>query len=250
MRSYLDYLVETDNVKRAAFAMAEFRRRYTNAPGRDILIIQGLAGLGKTSFGEVIAVRTPGVEYLEADENWTPSWMLRDVAGVLGLKRAHSAEENKRAIVALQQSQPRILIIDEADRLLWTKRVFETARGLHDAGIPLVLLGEESLYGDITRKSTRFADRVSHVEIFRPITAADIADAALHLADLKLNNQAEYIHRQAGGNFRRAANIVGELEMICKTNPGELNRARIDLAVKNLELAESRDKRRAARGRR
>jgi len=84
---------------------------------------------------------------------------------------------------------------------------------------------------------------------FGDISARDVEDAALNLADLKLNGLADYIHAQAGGNFRRAAKILGELEQVCKANPGEINRGRVDLALQNLRLAEAKEKRRAAGGR-
>ena len=72
-----------------------------------------------------------------------------------------------------------------------------------------------------------------------------VADAALNLNDLRLNGQEAYIHQQAGGNFRKAAKIVEELESVCKANPGEINRARVDRAIRNLQIAEAREHKRA-----
>ena len=256
MRTPLDYLVQTDNVKRSRFALEELKRRHQAAPGRSILVIQGLTGRGKTSWAEFQAVQDPLCEYLEAKSNWSPSWMLRDVAEALGMTRAHSTEENYRAVVELQRRRPRLLMLDEAERIVRSERLLETLRELHDEGLPLVLLGETGswsnttrtgVWSGISRKSPRFADRVGQVVEFGDIRAADIADAALHLNDLKLNGQENYLHQQAGGNFRRAAKILTELEAVCKANPGEINRARVDLAIKNLQLAEAREQRRSLR---
>lgn len=246
-------MIFTDNVKRAQFALSELKRRQAASAGRNILVIEGLTGRGKTHFTEWYVVQEAHAFYVEANADWTSSWLMRDVAEALGLTREHAVEVNYLNIRAAQRNwieaqQPRFLIMDEADRVIRYGRLMETVRGLHDAGLPLVLAGESGIWGNITRKSTRFADRVGQVVKFGDVSAGDIMAAALDLADLRLAVEvAVEIQERAGGNFRRAAKVIEELERICKANPGEVNRAKLDLAVRNLEIAEQRAEKRARR---
>jgi len=248
-----DGLIFTDNVKRAQFALSELKRRQAASAGRNILVIEGLTGRGKTHFTEWYVVQESHAFYVEANADWTSSWLMRDVAEALGLTREHAVEANYRNVKEAQRnwidgSQPRFLIIDEADRIVRYARLMETVRGLHDVGLPLVLAGESGIWGNITRKSTRFADRVGQVVKFGDVSAGDIMAAALDLADLRLVPEvAVEIQERAGGNFRRAAKVIEELERICKANPGEINRAKVALAVRNLEIAGQRAEKRAAR---
>ena len=248
-----DGLIHTDNVRKGLMAIQDLKRQPLSGTGRNMVALEGLTGRGKTLFSEFYAVQDPDCLYLEADENWTPSWLLRDVAEGLGLPRAHSSETNKRAIVESQRQReaqglpPRLLLIDEATRIL-PARLLETVRGLHDkARLPIVLAGESGFWGAIFRKSPRFADRVSQVVTFGDVNVQDIEAAAEQLADLKLPQAtAVQIQRQAGGNFRRAAKIVAELERVLKANPGEVTNAKVDLAIRNLQLTEAREIRKRA----
>jgi DNA transposition AAA+ family ATPase len=248
-----DGLIHTDNVRRGLMAIQDLKRQPLSGSGRNLAVLEGLTGRGKTMFGEWYTVQDADCFFIEADENWTPSWLLRDVAEALGLTRAHSSETNKRAIVESQRQRegqnlpPRLLLIDEATRIL-PLRLLETVRGLHDkARLPIVLAGETGIWGAIFRKSPRFADRVSQVVTFGDVSVGDIEAAARDLADLQLSPAvAKQIQRQAGGNFRRAAKVLAELERVLKANPGEISAAKVDLAIQNLQLAEARETRRRA----
>jgi len=243
-----DGLIQTDNVIRGLSALNELKRQHQVSPGRNLMVFEGLTGRGKTSFTEWYAVQDFKAVYLEANADWTSSWLMRDVAEALKLTREHSIETNYRQIKEAQRRTPRLLLIDEADRIIRSGRLLETVRGLHDAGMAIVLVAEAGAWGGITRKSPRFADRVCQVVEFGDVTAQEIEAAALELADLRLTPElAAYVKQQAEGNFRRAAKIVEELERVCKANPGEITRNLVNLAVANLKIAEERDRRRAAR---
>ena len=248
-----DGLIFTDNVKRAQFALSELKKRRAASAGRNILVIEGLTGRGKTCFCEWCVVQESHVFYAEAKANCTSSWLMEDAAEALLLVRENTTKANYRNIREAQRNwieaqQPRFLIIDEAQRIVRYARLMDTVRGLHDAGLPLMLVGELGIWGNITRKSDTFADRVGQVVKFGDVSAGDIMAAALDLADLRLVAEvAVEIQERAGGNFRRAAKVIEELERIAKANPGEINRAKVDLAVRNLEIAEQRAEKRAAR---
>jgi len=245
-------IIHTDNVRRGLFALAELKRRYGQASKRNLLVLEGLTGAGKTCFSEWVYTQNTEMHYLEADPDWTASWLMRDVAGALSLPREHSIEANKRQVVeGLVKGAMRILILDEADRVIRSTRLLDTVRALHDAGLPLILVGESGAWGTLCRKAPRFADRVGQVLTFGPVAAAEIEAAARELADLRLApDLAAYIQQQAGGNFRRAIKILEELEGVAKANvseKGEITRAGINQALKNLQLSADREQRRVSR---
>ncbi|MCL4501171.1 MAG: AAA family ATPase [Deltaproteobacteria bacterium] len=241
-------LIKTDNVLRLLGAVAELKRAHQAASGRSLAVVEGLTGRGKTTATEWYVVQDADCAYLEADPDWTPSWLLRDVAEALGLTRAHALETNKLAVVEEQKRRPRLLVIDEADRVVRRSALLETVRGLHDkARLPIVLVGEAGIWQAIFRKSPRTADRVSQVVPFRDVSAKDIEQTALELCDLRLPpERAAQIQKTAQGNFRRAAKILGELEKVLKVNPGEVSPAKVELALQNLQMAEARESRKRA----
>jgi DNA transposition AAA+ family ATPase len=249
-----DGTIITENVRKGLLALADLRQQHAVSPGRDLLVLQAPTGRGKTQFAKYYRVQNHhAAVYREADPDWTSSWLMRDVAEALGLPRLHSLEANKRQIVAAQRRQPRLIIFDEANRIIRSTRLLETVRGLHDAGLALALVGEGAgnggLWAEITRSSPRFQDRVCQVIEFTDVTAADIEATARELADLALTPEiAESLRQAAGGNFRRAAKILEELERLVRANPGEMSRKLVSLAVNNLKIAQAREEKRRAAG--
>jgi len=239
-------LIKTDNVVRGLAALEELKRAAREYSGRRALVVEGLTGRGKTVFVRWYAVQRPEAVYVEANADWTASWLMRDLAGALGLPRKHSVEANYRQVVAAARREEeagrlRVAILDEFDRVGRSARLLETVRGLHDAGLPLVLVGEAGAWSRVVRKSPRFADRVSQVVTFEDVRVREVLACALELCDLRLTEElAGYICRQAEGNFRRAAKVLEELERQAKAAPGELDRGRVDAAIKNLRLAEKK----------
>lgn len=248
-------VIRTENVTKGLYALAELKRRYGQASKRNALIIEGLTGRGKTRFSEWAYTQNQEMAYVEADPDWSAAWLMEDVALALNISVRHSIKLNKRGIVETSRRELRLLIIDEANRILRSERLLDTVRGLLDAGLPLILVGETGLWDSVYRKSQRFADRIGQVVVFGDVSAADIEQAALELADLKFPRVqarpdqpaplAAYLQERAAGNFRRAAKIIEELEAVCKANPGEITRQRVDLAIQNLLMKEEREQKRA-----
>lgn len=240
-------LIKTDNVMKGLAALQELKKACRDFSGRRFLVLEGATGRGKTVFSRWYAVHDVAAHWVEADPDYTPSWLMRDAAEALGLERKHSLESNKRGIAQavrrdVEAGRVRLLVLDEADRLI-KKSLLETVRGLHDVGLPLVLVGESGAWGKISRLSPRFADRVGQVIVFGDVSARDVAQAAAELADLALPPEvAEHLTKRVEGNFRRAAKVLEELERLCKAGPGEggVDRRRVDQAVHNLRIAEKK----------
>lgn len=244
-----DGFIRTDNVLRGVAALAELKESSLMNWGGGISqrlmgVFEGLTGRGKTLFAEWYATQNQATVYLEAVPNWTPSWMLRDLAEALGLSREHALETNLRQVLEEQSRQPRLLLLDEANRLLRCRDLLEMVRYLHDrTKVPIVLVGEAGTWGSITRKSPRFADRCGQVVEFGDVQDRDIQAAARDLADLQLSPEvARAIRQRAEGNFRRAAKVVEELERVAKANPDQagITLKMVDLAAGNLRLLSPR----------
>jgi DNA transposition AAA+ family ATPase len=241
-------LILTDNVKKGLFALAELKGRYGQASKRNMLVLEGLYGCGKTMFADHVYTNNAEMVYLEAHPIWSPAWFMRDVARVLDLPREHSTENNTRQVKEALGRGLRVLIIDEAHRLLSSLKLLESVQYLQDAGLLIVLItkpGDKTGWSAITQKSLGFADRVGGVVEFGPVSAEDIAATAEELGNMRLQpDLARFLQQQAGGNFRRAVKVLEELEIVCKANPGEITRGRVDQALRNLKLAEAREEKR------
>lgn len=115
---------------------------------RDIAVIYGGAGFGKTVTAQEYQRRNPGnVWIVTADPtSANVAVFLEEVATAVGLRDfpLHPARL-RRAIVGRLRDTGGLLIVDEAQHV--TKLALEAARGLHDAaGVGLVVQGNARIY--------------------------------------------------------------------------------------------------------
>ncbi len=82
--------------------------------------MSGDVGYGKSETCEWYAAQNPTV-FLRAMEEWTPSWMLEEMAFELGLKPRHNARTKELVRMVAEQIQVKLeqhpefmIIIDEA----------------------------------------------------------------------------------------------------------------------------------------
>lgn len=176
-----------------------------------LAVVRGKAGLGKT----VAATNYHAVNggyFLRAWEDMSQTAFLQGLAFEARGVRPNSAIKCKVAVIeALNRQreggQRATIFIDEADRL-HVKRI-EDLRDIHDeTGAPVVLIGEEGIYAQLSARS-RIWDRVTQQVDFQPLTREDVQLYALQAAGLKLTPEAcADLHRKSEGNFRRAHNLV------------------------------------------
>ena len=91
--------IMTENLRQGLFALAELKRRVGQASKRNALVIEGLTGRGKTRWAEMVFTQDPAAVYVEADPNWSASWLMEDVAEALGCRAGYTMRHNKRAVV-------------------------------------------------------------------------------------------------------------------------------------------------------
>jgi len=147
----------------------------------DLVIVYGGAGVSKTTAIKEYAANTNNVWIVEATPSRnTGGSFLRSVAYATGMRlsRGH-ADQLEREIIERLTDTEGLLVVDEAQFL--NDRALENARRLAElSGIGLALLGNESVYGQLTgsRRAAEYAQLFSRIgkrlRLTRP-TKQDVA---------------------------------------------------------------------------
>jgi hypothetical protein len=200
--------IETENVAAFRRGLAIVRDTERGQPG--IMAVRGRAGRGKT-MAALNAYAQGGGVYMRAWESETQAAMLRRLCREVAGMEPGPAATSKREIIRSLDAQPRVLFLDEADRMA-TGRM-EDLRDIHDeTGCPMVLVGEEGLWA-LLQSRRRLGSRVTqHVE-FGPVSAEDVLLYATEAASLALSPEAAAaVVQLTEGDFRLVRNAVQELE--------------------------------------
>jgi DNA transposition AAA+ family ATPase len=216
--------VKTENVHRGVMALQDLEEQNRLAPGRGLGLIEGLTGTGKTEFLKWYAVHYKNAVKVRSQENWTPNWMLEDLALKLGLGSGGTVKKNMRRLIHELKERPRLVLIDDADRVVRRRRLLETVRDIHDCTFsPIVLVSEGGAKERIFRDSPRNWRRLGQMVTFGPLSAADVQVLAAELADLEFTlEQARRLHEEAqGGIFGQVMLKLADVEARVKANPGQ-----------------------------
>jgi DNA transposition AAA+ family ATPase len=122
-------LVLTSNIRALAQASEVMMSR---APGQSrIGLIHGVAGSGKST-AIISLANSLDSAVVECKPTWSPRWMLSDIARELGGSGEGNCQSLYEWICQRQREEPRVLFLDEADRLV-KDVLIETLRSIHDA---------------------------------------------------------------------------------------------------------------------
>ena len=182
------------------------------------VLAYGQAGRGKS----VAADRyhyTRGGAYVRVWQNWSQTSFLQrllfEVRGKNTDMPRHTGNKCKEVIVQLLQDERKPLFIDEADRLKIDR--IEDLRDIHEmTGAPVVLIGEEGIFGLLSERR-RIWSRVAYEVEFGPISSAEVALYAMQAAglDIPLALSSE-IAQRTEGDFRLVRNMMLLLEKTAK----------------------------------
>ncbi|MGE4552905.1 MAG: AAA family ATPase [Desulfovibrionaceae bacterium] len=202
--------IETENVSRFRAVMRQALDTERGRPG--MVCVWGSAGLGKTLAAEQFYAQHGGA-YVRVWEDWTQQAMLQAICYELTGSRPHGADRCKWRIVEALHDAPRVIYVDEADRL--HMRRIEDLRDIYVyTGTPIVLIGEPGLPVKLSAHA-RVDDRIPaeyRVE-FQGITATDVLLYAQEAAGLALTPEAcALTAKTTKGNFRRVHNMLLSLE--------------------------------------
>lgn len=218
-----DKFVITENVSRGVSALAAVEESVRVSPGRGLVLVDGRTGVGKTEFLKWFHVQNRRTVFLRSFKEWSASWMIEDITLALGLPSKNIMKANLRQLIGELERQPRMLLIDEGDRVIRRESLLETIRDLHDAtGVPIVLVSEGSGAKMLARKSDRTWGRVGQVVDFTNLSVADVQMLGKELCDLEIpRREAEIIHQDSdGGAFRQVVGALEKVEGLVKANPG------------------------------
>lgn len=212
-----DLIAETSNLKRLVEAAHSLLYRAAGTPG--IGLVSGAVGLGKTTAAKHVALTDDAV-WLEALPDWTPNWMLGDLAVELGAERCLGAERTRknfeRCVGALRE-RARAVFIDESDRLVRRMHLVETLRSIHDqTQAPLILIGMRD-FPRAVRTVPQLESRVAHWVEFQPCDLKDVRILAEQLCEVALDEPLiKRIHDETAGSARAVRVALERLEKLAK----------------------------------
>ncbi len=138
---------------------------------KDIGVIYGNAGIGKTMALTQYCNENPGTVFITANVTMSGSKaVLEEIMDTLGLKEFGDRRRMRRTIVNALRGSGRLVIIDEAQHL--SLKALECVRSVYDeCGIGLVLAGNDQVYTSMLgKKGAPFAQLFSRVGIRRALT--------------------------------------------------------------------------------
>jgi DNA transposition AAA+ family ATPase len=143
--------------------------------------------------------------------------MLARICRELNGMNPARVELAKQVIIEELDSRPRVLLIDEADRL--NTGNIEHLRDIHDeTGAAIVLIGEPSLYGRLKTRR-RVWERVTRSVEFGPVTDEDVVVFGVRACDLKIEAAAAgYLVKRCQGSFRLLFHLMLDLERVARAN--------------------------------
>jgi DNA transposition AAA+ family ATPase len=153
-------------------------------------------------------------------DSWTRKTLLQTILREFGEvpKGRHSiADLAQQCSTALGNDSSRVLIIDEADKLV-DKGMIEIVRELQEAsGTPVILIGEEKLPTKLLAVE-RIHNRVLHWFAAQP---CDIEDTALLAAAFApridiAEDLLDHIRQQSGGRARRIVVNLARVAEFCR----------------------------------
>lgn len=230
-----DVFLETANVAAYRRAVAAMDPE-TGLPG--IGLCWGQAGRGKT-----LAAKRDHADhgriYLHVRQDWTQTAFLQSLAFEACGQRPATSNRCKDAIVAALDTSPRMIVVDEADRLHLGR--IEDLRDIHnEAGVAVMLIGEEELLGLLGERRRVWSRVVQEVE-FRPATEEDVATFCAEAADLDVSPEAcALIQRRTEGDMRLIRNMALHLEEAARAR--QADKATVEMVNQVLSLRSWRRK--------
>ncbi|ANV98307.1 hypothetical protein BBW65_07110 [Helicobacter enhydrae] len=129
---------------------------------REIAIITGEAGSGKSSIAKEWSKSHPNVVLIEATLHTTASVLLKELCVRFGVNGGSNLHESVSNIAKYLKSADVVLMIDEAEHL--PLRALEDLRRIWDfSGVPLVLFGTEILVRNLVGKNGELRQLYSRI---------------------------------------------------------------------------------------
>ena len=204
-------------IERATSLVTSLIERDKGIPG--LALIFGPPGLGKTRFGIWLADKI-GAIFVRALATATLRSFLQDLVFELGVQPMFRCSDLYRQARQALSENPRLVIVDEIDRLAASWQAIEMLRDLSDeTGIPILMIGMEESERKLVRYRHLFYRMKSHIMRFTPLSEADVRGFVDQVCEVQLEDSAiAEIYKVTGG---RIGDIIAELykaERIARAN--------------------------------
>jgi len=183
----------------------------------------GNFGLGKTFSLEKLTDRYDAV-LLRARETWSVTTALQALGEAIGVTYVSRANDMFNRIVEELIKEPRVIIVDEADKLLGDRfRVLEAFRDIHDiANVAFLFVGMES-FDNRLKNHRHFHSRVVAKVNFKETPLEDIKKFC-ELSDLKIESDLVEYFAKKYPNLRQIKVLILRIESFWSMNDiGEIN---------------------------
>lgn len=212
-----EIIIETEAMSRFDGAVDEVAAADHGLSG--FILAYGQAGRGKSVAADRYR-RERGGKLIHVWQGWSQTafmqHLLFTLTGGEDMPR-HSGSRCKEQIIKELEGGGKPLFIDEADRLRIDR--IEDLRDIHEmTGVPVVLIGEESIFGLLAERRRIWSRVINEVE-FVPASPAEVALYAMRSSglDIPLGNASE-IARRTEGDFRLIRNMIFQLEKSAKAS--------------------------------
>lgn len=184
------------------------------------ILAHGQAGRGKSVAADQYHYERGGA-YVRVWEGWRQAAFLQrvlfEVRGKNGDLPNYNANRCKQYIVDILEKDRKPIFIDEADRLA-IGRIEDLRDILEATGAPIILIGEEGIFGLLSERR-RVWSRVAHEVEFGPISAGEVALYTMKAAGLEIKPElCQRIAERAEGDFRLVRNMTILLEQAAKAD--------------------------------
>lgn len=212
-----DTIIETEAMSRFDTAVDEVAADEQAISG--FILAYGQAGRGKSVAARRYAKERGGT-LIHVWQGWSQTAFLQSLLAAIrgGEDMPRMAGTRcKGQIVRELEGGRRPLFIDEADRLRIDR--IEDLRDIHElTGVPVVLIGEESIFGLLAERRRIWSRVINEVE-FAPASPAEVALYAMRSTGLDIPMQlASEIARRTEGDFRLIRNLIFQLEKSAKAS--------------------------------
>lgn len=191
---------------------------------KDINLVIGEAGLGKTMALKQYAKTVENVVLIETDPTFSPKVLLVELCNKLGIVPSRNNHDNTTAIIEKLAGSERLLIIDEAELLNY--KCLEIVRRIHDkSGVGVILAGMPRLRANLRGKRGEYKQLYSRVgfvcDLHDKLPDGDVA--LLSQASIGTAEFNDVLIKASYGNARRLNKLLRGANRLALLNKMPIN---------------------------
>ena len=189
---------------------------HRGAPEASWIMAVGEPGYGKSKALTRLGVRHGGV-MVRGKADWTPKWMLNELAETLGVARKGTTQAQFEAVLAELMNKQPLIIVDEIDHVARKLRCLETLRDLTDLSECVLIAGGTKTALETIKAYKQLHSRIFDVVTFGPASIKDVTMICEALTDVGIApDLVAEIQRRTQGRLRLVMNAIARIEAVGK----------------------------------